>query len=218
MGMGAPPPTTLLVLRHGETPWNREEVFRGHADVPLNERGRAQARALAAALAAEPLAAVYASPLQRALQTAQPVAAACGLEVQVDQRLTDLDFGEWEGVPLREAPQRWPELFARWEREPGTVVFPGGEGLPVVRERAMAAIAEIAARHRGETVAAVSHRVVTKVALLAMLGLDESHFWRIRQDNGCLNRVERGDDGWVVVTLNDRCHLRGLAADGARDF
>ncbi|HUT75473.1 MAG TPA: histidine phosphatase family protein [Armatimonadota bacterium] len=216
--MTADASAVFYLLRHGETAWNREEVFRGRADVPLNERGRAQAAAIADALAHQPLAAVYASPLQRALQTAQPVAAACGLEVQVDQRLTDLDFGDWEGVPLREAPERWPELFARWKREPGGVVFPGGEGLPVVRERAMAAIAEIAARHRGETAAVVSHRVVTKVALLAMLGLDESHFWRIRQDNGCLNRVERGDDGWVVVTINDRCHLRGLAADGARDF
>jgi len=210
-------PTVLHIIRHGETAWNVEEVFRGRADVALNERGEAQAQAIARALAKENLAAVYSSPLQRAASTARPIARAHGLALHIDERLTDLDFGEWEGVPLREAPTRWPELFALWERDPGAVVFPGGESLPAVRERAMSAVEEVTARHQGATVAIVTHRVVTKLALLAVLGLDNSHFWRIRQDNGCVNRIERAKD-WVVTSLNDVCHLRGLCAEGARDF
>jgi len=82
----------------------------------------------------------------------------------------------------------------------------------------MAAIAELTARHRGEVVAVVSHRVVTKVALCAVLGLDDSHFWQIRQDTGCINRLERAGNEWIVVSLNDRCHLRDLAAERPRDF
>jgi len=111
-------PTVLYLIRHGQTAWNVEEVFRGRADVPLDERGRAQARATASVLASQPLAAVYSSPLQRAVLTARPIAEARGLAVEVDERLTDLDFGEWQGKTLTEARRTWPELFARWERDP----------------------------------------------------------------------------------------------------
>jgi broad specificity phosphatase PhoE len=138
--------------------------------------------------------------------------------VRIDERLTDLDFGAWQGKSLSEVRQTWADLFACWERDPGAVVFPGGESLPVVRERAVAAIEGVASRHAGETVAVVSHRVVTKVLLCAALGLDDSHFWQIRQDTACINRIERSAQGWVVVRLNDLCHLRVVGAERVRDF
>lgn len=210
--------TVVYLIRHGQTAWNVEEVFRGRADVPLDEQGRRQAHAVAQALTNDAVSAVYSSPLQRAALTAQPIASAHGVETQIEERLTDLHFGEWEGKPLTEVRATWPDVFARWERDPGSVTFPGGESLPVVRRRALAAIEDIAARHVGKAVAAVSHRVVTKVLLCAVLGLDDSHFWQIRQDTACINRIERLPDTWVVTSMNDVCHLRALSAARLRDF
>jgi alpha-ribazole phosphatase len=221
--------TVLYLIRHGETAWNVEEVFRGRADVPLDERGQAQAQAIARALADEPIAAVYTSPLRRAVATAQPVAEARGLDARVDERLIDVNVGAWEGKPLGEVRRTWPELYARWEKKPTAMVFPDGESLAAVRERAARAIAEAASRHPGQAVAIVSHRVVVKVALCAVLGLDDSHFWQIRQDTGCINRIEipAGKEAstggvdfrqWVITSLNDLCHLRDLRHKQARDF
>ena len=218
--------TVLYLMRHGQTAWNVEEVFRGRADVPLDDTGHRQAQALALALTGESVAAVYASPLSRAALTAAPIAEAHDLKVEFDGRLTDLDFGAWEGKPLSEVRRAWPDLFAQWERAPGTVSFPGGESLPIVRARAAAAIEELAETHAGKTVAVVSHRVVTKVLICHVLGLDDSHFWQIRQDTACINRLERTGGKWVIVAMNDVCHLRDSAAaprlsspkSGRRDF
>jgi alpha-ribazole phosphatase len=211
-------PTVVYLIRHGQTAWNVEEVFRGRADVALDERGQSQAQALARALASEHISAVYSSPLKRAALTARPIAEVHGLEAQVDERLTDLNFGAWEGKTLSEVRRTSPDLFAQWERDPGAVTFPGGESLALVRARAAAAVEELIQRHCGETVAIVSHRVVTKVLLCHVLGLDDSHFWQIRQDTACINRLERTAREWVVITMNDVCHLRDAAATAGRDF
>jgi alpha-ribazole phosphatase len=211
-------PTIIYLIRHGQTAWNVEEVFRGRTDVPLDQRGRDQARAAAAALADQPLSAVYSGPLQRAHATAIEIAAPHDLQVRIDERFTDLHFGDWEGKPLTEVRATWPDLFARWERDPGSVVIPRGESLPVVRERAGGALEELAAREAGETIAVVSHRVVTKVLICHILGLDNSRFWQIRQDTACVNRIEWSGAGWVLARMNDLCHLHDLRADRGRDF
>ncbi len=106
--------TTILLARHGETDWNRENRFQGHADPPLNETGRAQAAELAAALANEPLAAVYSSPLRRAFETAQIVGAPHGLEPVPVDALREVDVGSWQGLTRAEIEERFPEQFARW--------------------------------------------------------------------------------------------------------
>ena len=106
--------TTLLLARHGETDWNREQRFQGHADPPLNQTGRAQAVDLAVALAGEPLAAVYSSPLRRALETAEIVAAAHGQEPVTVDALLEVDVGSWQGLTRAEIEERYPDQFARW--------------------------------------------------------------------------------------------------------
>jgi alpha-ribazole phosphatase len=210
--------TAIYLIRHGQTAWNVGEVFRGRADVPLDDLGHRQARAVAQFLTEEPVAAVYSSPLQRATATAHPIAASHGLEVIVDERLTDMDFGAWEGKALSDVPHVWPDLFAKWERKPQEVTFPGGESLPAVRARSAAALEECASRHIGQSVAIVSHRVITKVLICYVLGLDDSHFWQIRQDTACANRVERTPEIWIVTSINDTCYLRDLEGRRLRDF
>jgi probable phosphoglycerate mutase len=138
--------TELLLARHGETDWNRDLRVQGHADVPLNELGREQARDLAERLEDVALDAIYSSDLVRARETAEAVARAKGLPVRVDPQLRETDFGSWEGLTREEIAERFPDR-AR----------PDGETYEQVRERMLAAINRIAAEHAGGTVLIVSH-------------------------------------------------------------
>ena len=147
--------TTILLARHGETDWNREGRFQGHADPPLNRTGRAQAVDLSVALMAEQLAAVYSSPLRRALETAEVLAASHGLEpVPVDD-LREVDVGSWSGLTRAEVEERFPAQFARWlDYGQG---WEDGETYEEMGRRAVDALLRLAAAHDGERVLAVTH-------------------------------------------------------------
>ena len=147
--------TTILLARHGETDWNREGRFQGHADPPLNRTGRAQAVDLSAALMAEQLAAVYSSPLRRALETAEVLATSHGLEpVPVDD-LREVDVGSWSGLTRAEVEERFPAQFARWlDYGQG---WEDGETYEEMGRRAVDALLLLAAAHDGERVLAVTH-------------------------------------------------------------
>lgn len=200
--------TTIILIRHGQTEWNRVERFRGRADVPLNATGMAQARAVGHRLArgARP-AAVYSSPLGRCLQTAEAIAREVGTDVRALEGLVDLDFGAWQGLTPAEVEVRYPALYRTWLTAPQDAVIPEGETLDQVRARAMAALEDAAARHGGQSIVLVSHKAVCKVLACALLGLDNGHFWHIEQDNGAINIFERRDNAYFVRTLNDTCHL-----------
>ncbi|HLI27083.1 MAG TPA: histidine phosphatase family protein [Chloroflexota bacterium] len=163
-------PVQLLLVRHGETQWNREGRYQGRTDVPLTPAGRAQAAALAEVLRAEPLAAVYTSPLRRAYDTARPIAAAHGLAPVVDARLMEIHQGAWEGLRPAEIERRWPALYRRWLQEPETVRLPGGETLAEVERRVLAALADLHRRWAGHTVCVVAHKVSLAVIHAAVQG------------------------------------------------
>ncbi|MBX5492267.1 MAG: histidine phosphatase family protein [Chloroflexi bacterium] len=167
-------PTTclrLLLIRHGETLWNREGRYQGRTDVPLSTEGKAQAMALAEVLRAEPIAAVYTSPLRRAYDTAACIAAVHGLHPWSDPRLMEIHQGEWEGLRPVEIERAWPELYRRWLTEPETVRLPGGETLGEVQARVLAAVTDIAARWAGRTICIVAHKVSLAVIRAAARGL-----------------------------------------------
>jgi broad specificity phosphatase PhoE len=147
--------TTILLARHGETDWNRELRFQGHADPPLNDTGRAQAAELARALASEQLAAVYASPLRRAFETAEIVAAPHRLEPVAVEGLREVDVGSWQGLTRTEIEARFPEQYARWlDYRQG---WDDGETYEQMSERVAAALLELAAAHDGDQILAVTH-------------------------------------------------------------
>ena len=228
-GRGEGTTTRFILVRHGRTAWNREVRFRGREDLPLDEVGLKQAEAAGRRIAATwSVSAVYTSPLRRARQTAQAIAKALGLTPQPLEGLLDLDYGRWQGLSPQEVEERDGDLYAAWLRSPLTVQFPGGESLAQVRERALAAVLELARRHPGETVVLVGHQAVNKVLLGAVLtgahagpgwsqaqgpgsaghpGLDDSLFWRIEQDTGAINVFEYREGTFVVTLLNDTCHL-----------
>ena len=147
---------TIHLVRHGETDWNRELRWQGQLDPPLNDRGREQARALAAAVAGRAYAAVYASDLRRAAETAQIIAEQLDLRVELDARLREIDVGSWAGFTLAELEGRVPEAVAAWQ-ENGQDGWEEGESHAQMAARVLQAIRAIAARHGGEDVLVVSH-------------------------------------------------------------
>jgi broad specificity phosphatase PhoE len=148
--------TTIHLVRHGETDWNRELRWQGHCDAPLNERGRGQARALAEALAGTSFAAVYSSDLRRASETAEIVAARLDLPVRVEPALREIDVGSWEGLTLAELEARSPDVVARWD-ETGEHGWDDGESHEEMFARVRDAVHSMAARHDGEHILVVSH-------------------------------------------------------------
>ena len=147
--------TTILLARHGETDWNRDNRFQGHADPPLNDTGRAQAAELARALADESLDAVYSSPLRRAFETAEIAAAPHGLSPLPLDALREVDVGSWQGLTRSEIEERFPDQFARWlDYRQG---WEDGESYEEMGRRVIAALLKLAAGHAGECILAVTH-------------------------------------------------------------
>ena len=177
--------TTLLLVRHGETDWNRDGRWQGHADAPLNERGQEQARALADQLAREEIAAVYTSDLSRARETAEIIAARVGTPVHVDPRLREVDVGGWSGLTTAEIRTRFPEDVTRWHDGDPSHAFDGGETYTAMGERVVAAVAEISARHAGEQVLVVLHGGPIRALLAHAAGItyEEQRHRREHLDN-----------------------------------
>jgi len=209
--------TELVLARHGETAWNVTEVFRGQSDVDLNDIGLKQAELLADYLSERKIEAVFSGPLQRAMKTARAIALRHGLTVIPAPGLNDMSFGVWEGVPVSEVRKKYPQLYAEWTAEPHRVQIPGGDTLEAVSKRAMTLLNEVIQKHRG-TVVLVSHRVVHKLLILAMLGLDNSGFWKIKLDTAAMTTFTYDNRGFVLAEHNNTSYLRPLEEPPKKDF
>jgi broad specificity phosphatase PhoE len=210
--------TRIILVRHGQTPWNKDKIFRGSRDIPLNDTGREEARLAGEWLKGETIHAAYCSPLSRARDTGEAIAKHHGLQVADLPGLTDLKYGDWEGLPLTEVKVKYADLYRRWETAPHTVRFPNGETLDEVKARALAAVAAVVQRHPEQTVLLAAHRAVNKVLIAALIGLDNSNFWRIGQDTTAVNCFNIVNGTWHIMLLNDTCHLRGLTRGEYVDF
>ncbi len=201
----------LFLVRHGETEHNRQNLALGQEDVPLNETGQRQAEALGRTLAGERLSAVYASPLVRAIRTAEAIVKPHGLEVVIEDGLIEMDVGEMDGLPFPEVRERFPVFIERWLGPEGsTERMPGGERLVDVRDRADAALSAIVKRHEGERVCLVSHNFVILSLLTQLIGLELAGFRRLSHSVAAITRVEWRRGSPVLVSLNDTCHLAGI--------
>jgi probable phosphoglycerate mutase len=163
--------TTILLARHGETDWNRDQRFQGHADPPLNERGREQARDLAARIAAdtEPVAAIYASTLRRARETAEIVGERLRLPVETDEGLREIDLGSWSGLTRIEVERAFPEGFRRWlHHGPG---WEDGETYEAMGERVVMALLQLSSRHPHDRILVVSHGGPVRAAQASSAGI-----------------------------------------------
>jgi broad specificity phosphatase PhoE len=176
--------TTLYVIRHGETPWNVEGRYQGQLDPPLNENGRRQAEASAHKLAPLGFEAIYSSDLARAHQTAAALAEKTGLPVQLDPRLREIHQGKWQGVLIGDIRAGWPNEIEGWESRPWEYPPPGGESLPQMQTRLVAAVDEIIARHPKDKVAVFSHKLPIALLKIRWQGHPAEEIWSLLPANG----------------------------------
>jgi len=202
--------TSIYLVRHGQTAWNKEEIFRGRTDIPLDETGLKQAELVGQYFKAMEIHGIFSSSLSRAWQTAQKVAEFHDLKVQSLQGILDMSFGNWEGHPHQEIRESDNKTYRQWVETPHLVRLPGGESLDDVKARAMAAMEEVIRNHPGKTLVLVTHRVVNKILICAILGLDNSHFWQITQDTTAINLIQHRDGKYILSLLNETCHLKPL--------
>jgi probable phosphoglycerate mutase len=206
-------PLRLFTIRHGETALARERRFAGARDVPLTPRGRQQCEAVARALAGTLVGAVYTSPLDRAQASAAPIAAAHKLTPRVDPAFREMAFGEWEGLTRAEAALRFPAEMEAWAATPHLVQPPGGERLEEVAARVAAGLAALTDEHAGQTVVLVSHAIVTRLVVLAALGLGPDRLWSVDAAPAGISEIEYVE-GWTTVhRMNTLIHLDSLDGD-----
>jgi probable phosphoglycerate mutase len=201
-------PTRLILLRHGETELTAGRRYSGRGDVPLNDRGRAQAQATAARLAGVTVAAVVSSPLSRCTATAAILAPSLGNPpVRVEPDLVECDFGLWEGLTFAEVRERWPDELDQWLGST-SVPPPDGEALRAVAVRARRAVGRIREAYPGQTVVVVSHVSPIKLLLRDALAAGDAFLHRLQLDPAGLSIVDSWPDGGVAVrTVNDTGHL-----------
>ena len=197
-----------MLVRHGATVLSAEDRFAGASDVPLGEEGRAQVRHLAERLAPDSLAAVYASPLRRAFETATILAQPHNLHLKLVDDLREIDHGRWEGLRRDEAAAKYPEEYAAWEHDPFTSAPTGGEPGQHVLERGRRAFEQIVLAHTGERVLVVSHKATIRLIIAHVLGIDPRGYRdRLDQQPACLNMIDMYPDGTGrLILLNDVSH------------
>ena len=199
--------TKLVVIRHGETTWNREKRMQGVTDTELSDVGRAQAQALGRRLKERPFAALYSSTLSRALHTARAIGEHAGHEVVVEERLRERCFGIFEGLTAAEIMSRYPEEHARFASHDPDYEVPGGECAARFMQRCLGCLAEIADRHRGGQVVVVSHGLVLDSLYRAAHGLAHGAPRPVPLINASINRFGYGAGAWRMELWGDVGHL-----------
>lgn len=200
----------LILVRHGETETNRLGKIQGVSQAPLNECGLAQAEAAARVLDDDKPFALYASPLKRAVQTAEAIARRTGIGATIENGLIEMDVGEFEGLTGRQLRERFPDVMRSWDEDAFQTEMPGGESLATVRNRAWSTVKRLADLHSGETVVAVTHNFTIQMVLCAVLGMPPNNFRRLRVDLGSITRLRVSPERTVQVSVNETGHLRGL--------
>ena len=200
-------PTRIIAIRHGETAWNVDTRIQGHLDIPLSDTGRRQAALLGQALAEEPIAAIYASDLSRAWETAAFMGRALDLAVTQETGLRERCFGEFEGKTFAEIEALLPEQAQRWRRRDPSFAPAGGESLLTLRERVVAVAERLAADHPGELIAMVGHGGVMDVLYRAATRVDiqAPRTWAL--GNAAINRLLWTPEGFTLVGWADTLHL-----------
>jgi broad specificity phosphatase PhoE len=207
--------TRVFLVRHGATVLTAEDRFAGSTDVPLSNEGREQARRLALRLRSHQIAAVYASPLGRTVETARILAEPSGLKVQTRSALREISHGRWEQMTRAEVAQEFPDEADAWEKDPFTFAPRDGESGLAVTARALPALLEIVRGHPGENVLVVSHKATIRLLISSLLGFDPRRYRdNLDQSPAALNIVDFKDPTRARLTLfNDTSHYAeaGLA-------
>ncbi|MFO7819224.1 MAG: alpha-ribazole phosphatase [Halanaerobacter sp.] len=200
--------TKLILVRHGETNWNKESRFQGNKDIALNQKGERQAHKLAERLAKEEIDVIYSSDLDRAYKTAQIIAAKHNLAVQTRSNLQEIDFGVWEGLTYQEINEQYPNEFESWQKNPKVNNPEGGESLKDIEARVCKALTEILEEHEGKTILIAAHGGVNRVVISNFLDMPLDRCWRLSQDNTAVNIINFYRSQIILDIFNSTFHLR----------
>lgn len=200
--------TTLLLIRHGETEWNTLGKFQGCTDINLSEEGIKQAELLKDRLKGD-FDFIYTSPLSRALETANILVADTNKKVSIANEIREINFGEWEGLTLREISERYPEIFKAWRSDKKESNICGGDSsINNAANRAVKCILDIVSKHKGEKIVIVAHGGIIKAGLIGLFDWDMTMYHKIALGNTCINTITFNDDlKPVLAGLNDTNHL-----------
>ncbi len=210
----------IILVRHGETNWNKEGRFQGQIDIPLNRTGHSQANAVSRFLSTTNVNKAYSSPMVRPTETAQAIINSHeGLELSLEDELMEINHGLWEGKLESEIARDWPLLLEKWKKSPQEVVMPEGESIQEVWERSVICWKRICTSlQQEETALVVAHDAVNKTILCHLLGLKESDIWLIKQGNGGVTVIDISNDPSepdIVTCLNLTSHLGGIIDETA---
>lgn len=199
------PSTTLIYIRHGHTDFPTDRIYcDSREDPPLSDKGQEQASNLPNLLSGVTLSAIYVSPCARTLATAHPLAADSKLPVISEERLRERHFGQWEGLYFHEIEQNYPDDYQRWKRDNAGFAPDGGETVYALRDRLLLALTEILIRHRGETVAIISHVGPIRVAVAEAIELPVPFYRRLAIDNASATAIAYGKSQNNLLYLNHR--------------
>lgn len=205
--------TRILAIRHGETAWNKDTRIQGHLDIPLNDTGLWQAQRAAESLRDEPVAAVYASDLTRARQTAEAIAALQSHTVVTHPGLRERSFGEFEGKTWAELEAGWPDAALAWRKRVPEFAPTGGENLLQLYERVVDTLSLLAERHMGEQIVVVAHGGVMDILYRAATKMDVQapRTWQL--SNAAINRLLWTPEGLSLIGWGDTSHLDAASRD-----
>ena len=196
----------LYFMRHGETVWNTERRYQGMTDIELSEEGLRQAECAAKRFKNIKIDKIYASPLKRAMKTAEKIAAEKGLEIISEDNFREIHFGEWEGKTVPELTEKYGESYTNFIREPHKYGFPGEGSVENVINRIKPGIDRLIAEDEGN-VLIVSHGGIIRLMIMYIMGLDSSWFTKMWINNPGVSIVEIKNDRRLLLTLNDSAHL-----------
>lgn len=196
----------LYFMRHGETVWNTERRYQGMTDIELSEEGLRQAECAAKRFKNIKIDKIYASPLKRAMKTAEKIAAEKGLEIISEDDFREIHFGEWEGKTVPELTEKYGESYTNFIREPHKYGFPGEGSVENVINRIKPGIDRLIAEEKGN-VLIVSHGGIIRLMIMYIMGLDSSWFTKMWINNTGVSIIEIKNGRKLLLTLNDSAHL-----------
>ncbi len=198
----------LVLVRHGETDWNKAGKFQGHYDIPLNHRGLAQARQTASAVVNWKHRAIYSSPLSRTMQVAEEISRLGGQPIVPIAALKELDLGDLEGVTGQEMRQYWPDIYHAWRADPSTVTMPNGESISQLQQRAWQALEPLETAHEADdAMIVVSHNFAIRAIISKVVGIPLSNFHCMSLSLSSISVVESTQQGRRLTLYNSTCHL-----------
>ena len=200
--------TTLILIRHGETPHNRDKRYQGHKDTSLTTEGKRQTREIALRLRDEPLDAIYSSDLKRTRYMAEVINNYHSLKINILPELREIDFGDWEGKTYNEIQRKWGSLLNGWERRPSKIKIPKGESIKDLAERVISTIKKIISNHSDQRIAIITHGGPIRIILMDALALGLDDWWETITSNGGISIIEYQSKKAKVLLQNDTSHLK----------